>query len=242
MDGRGERMSVWKRILGRMVPVFAAMSAMMLAAQPARADLVLSQVIVDLQPGKPGREDIELWNNGPERIFVVADPAEIVSPGMPGETRNANPDPGVSGLLVTPRRVILEPDQRKLLRIAAVAPRAAVDRIYRVTVKPVAGDVAAPETAIKVLIGYDVLVIYRPGEPAGGVTATREPRAITLTNQGNTNVEVYEGRQCDAAGANCRDLPARRLYAGASLRVAIDHDTPVTYRVSDGRTTVAREF
>jgi len=24
--------------------------------------------------------------------------------------------------------------------------------------------------------------------------------------------------------------------------VAIDHDTPVTYRVSDGRTTVAREF
>ena len=33
----------------------------------ASAQLVLSQVIVDLQPGKRDREDIEIFNNSPDR-------------------------------------------------------------------------------------------------------------------------------------------------------------------------------
>src|SRR5262245_59380906 len=34
---------------------------------PASAEIVLSEVIVDLSPSAPPREDVEVWNNGPER-------------------------------------------------------------------------------------------------------------------------------------------------------------------------------
>jgi len=210
----------------------AIIAAVLLLAGPGQANLVLSQVILDMTPDAATAQDIEIWNNGSDRSYVVAEPAEIVAAGQAGEQRISNPDPAVTGLLVTPQRMILEPGQRRLVRIAAVAPRAAQDRVYRVAIKPVAGDVSASATALKLLIGYDVLVIYRPEKMEGRVTATRGPDAITFRNAGSTNVEMFEGRQCDADGKACKDLPANRLYAGAEWRVPIDRQTPVQYRIA----------
>lgn len=206
-----------------------------LAAAPAHAEMVLSKVIVDMQPADPGYDDIEVWNDGPERLYVVAEPSEIRSPGLPGEQRVSDPDPAVSGLLVTPQRLVLEPDQRRVIRVSAVAPRGEVDRIYRVTIKPVAGEVSADVTALKVLFGYDALVLYRPAGIAGGITATRAGRHITLRNDSNTAQELFDGKQCDAAGQNCKSLPSARLYAGVSWDQALEYDTPVEYSVSTGQ-------
>ena len=211
-------------------------------ATPASADLVLNQVIVDLTPDKVPRLDIEATNTGKERIYVVADPAEIVHPGRPDEARIADPDPAALGLLVTPQKMILEPGERKLVRIASIAPRSTVERIYRVTIKPVIGDVSAPNTALKVLVGYDVLVIVRPGVMTGMVTGTRHGDRLALTNIGTTNVEIYDGRQCDAAAAHCTSLPARRLYAGATWEQPIDPARPVDYRIKTGDKVEQKRF
>lgn len=221
--------------------VVAALAATMLAG-PAWADLVLSQVVIDLPPTAPPRVDVEAWNNGPERIYVVADPAEIVNPGKPDERRVATPDPAALGLLVTPQRMILEPGERKLIRIAAIAPRTMKERIYRVTVKPVAGDVVAQTTALKLLVGYDVLVMFRPTVLDGTVTGVRTGATIALTNAGTTNVELYEGKQCDATGKDCRALPPKRLYAGVSWSQPIDPARPVEYRIKTGQTTLVKRF
>ena len=212
----------------------AAVAVVGLAAQPAAANLVLSQVVVDLTPAGPPRADVEAWNTGAERMYVVAEPASIVDPGTPGERRVAGADPAESGLLVTPQKMILEPGERKLIRIAAVAPRAARDRVYRVTVKPVAGDVSAAGSALKVLVGYDMLVIVRPAVMAGEVAGRRDGTTLVLTNTGSTSVELYEGRQCTAAGGDCRPLPAKRLYAGATWSQTIDPARPVAYKVKTG--------
>ena len=143
--------------------LFRSLVALFLGASaPAGANIVLSQVILDLVPGTPTAQDIEVWNNSSDRSYVIAEPTEVIAPGQPDERREANPNPEISGLLVTPQRMILEPGQRRLIRVSAVAPRRAQDRIYRVAIKPVAGDITASETALKLLIGYDVLVIYRP--------------------------------------------------------------------------------
>lgn len=216
-------------------------AALSLAA-PASADLVLNQVIVDLAPDRVPRLDIEATNTGKERIYVVAEPSEIVHPGKADEARVANPDPGALGLLVTPQKMILEPGERKLVRIASIVPRSAAERIYRVTIKPVAGDVSATNTALKVLVGYDVLVIVRPTVMTGRVTGVRSGNRLTLTNTGTTNVEVYEGRQCDAAGAHCTPLPARRLYAGASWDQPIDPARAVDYRIKTGDKAEQKRF
>ena len=212
-----------------------------LATSPAAAELVLNQVIVDLLPGKVPRLDIEASNTGKERIYVVAEPAEIVNPGKPEEKRVSEPDPAKLGLLVTPQKMILEPGERKLVRIASIAPRGAAERIYRVTVKPVIGDVTATTTALKVLVGYDVLVIVRPTVMTGTVMATRSGNSLMLTNTGTTNVEIYDGKQCDASAA-CTKLRASRLYVGASLTQTIDPTHPITYRVKTGDKVEQRSF
>jgi len=212
------------------------------AASLAQAEMVLSQVIVDLMPGKPLRDDIEVWNDSPERMYVAADPFEIRNPGTPQEQRIPAADPEQSGLLVAPQRLVLEPGERRLVRIAATGERPAADRIYRVAIKPVAGAITADRSALKILVGYDTLVLVRPAQFTGDVTGQRNGKILTLTNAGNTSQELFDGRQCDASGKDCRDLPAKRLYAGATWSQPVPFDTPVSYKASIGGTVRQRTF
>ena len=211
-------------------------------AEPARAEMILSHVIVDLAPGTVPSNDIEIWNTDEERLYVVVEPVEVISPGLPEEQRVQRPDPEQLGLLVTPNRLILEPGQRKRVRITALSPRGAVDRIYRVAIKPVAGDLAAKATALKVLVGYDVLVMLRPEEPTEQLSASRHGRTITFRNDGNTNIELFDGRQCDAKGGRCVDLPGKRLYAGAVWTLPLPYDAPLDYAIKVGDKSGLRHF
>jgi len=208
----------------------------------AQAEMVLSQVIVDLMPDKAPRDDIEVWNNGPDRMYVAADPFEIRNPGTPQEQRVAAGDPEQAGLLVAPERLVLEPGERRVIRVAIVGQRPASDRVFRIAIRPVAGAVTADQSALKVLVGYDALVLVRPAQIIGDVTGRRSGKALTLTNAGDTAQELFGGRQCDSAGKDCRDLPAKRLYSGASWIQTLPFDTPVTYEARIGATVRERTF
>lgn len=206
-------------------------------AVPAHAELVLSELIVELEPGKQVRQDIEVWNDSPERAFVAAEPREILDPSLPSQTARKDPDPEALGLLVSPSRMILEPGQRKLVRIATLTPPLAREHVYRVTIKPVVGAVSAKTTGLKLLVGYDVLVLVRPAQPIVSVTGTRNSRSLTFRNSGNVSVEIVDGRQCDAERSQCADLPGKRLYPGASWMVELPSDRPAEYGLkSPGRT------
>ncbi len=207
-----------------------------LSATAAPAAIVLSQAVVDIGPAAATAQDIEVWNDGGDTAYVIAEPSEIVAPGTPAETRVRITDPAAGGLLVSPQKLILQPGERKLVRIAAVADRPARDRIYRVTIKPVAGSVSAATTALKLLVGYDALVIYRPQAPRPDIVATRSGTALTLTNRGNTNAELFDGNQCPASDTakGCTPLPPRRLYAGARWTQTLPGPGPVTYRLATG--------
>ncbi|WP_028969653.1 fimbrial biogenesis chaperone [Sphingomonas sp. URHD0057] len=197
----------------------------------ARADIVLSELIVELQSGRHNRDDVELWNNGAERAYVAIEPREVLDPGKPGQSSRAEPDPEKLGLLVAPARMILEPGQRKLVRIAMLAAGGDRERVYRVTVKPVAGPLASDASGLKVLIGYDVLVLVRPSEARSNVTIERSANRLTVRNDGNVSVELTQGRQCDSPNAGCRDLPGKRLYAGAQWTETLPGSGPAEYLV-----------
>lgn len=225
----------------RILPALAP--AALVGATPAAAGIVLSQVVLDILPGSDIAQNVEIANDGADIAYVVVEPAEIQDAGRPGEARRAIVDPAVGGLLVTPQRLILQPGERKTIRFAAIADRGPSDRIYRVTVKPVAGAIAAPSTALKLLVGYDVLVIVRPAAPVAKVVGARDGSTLVLRNDGNTNVELFEGQQCDAAApARCRDLPSQRLYVGQQWRQALTGTGPVTYRVAVGKTSAVQRF
>lgn len=213
------------------------------AATPAHASIVLSQVVVDILPTSDVAQNIEVSNDGADIAYVVAEPAEITSPGQPGEARSPIVDPGVGGLLVSPQRLILQPGERKTVRIAAIAPRGATDRVYRVTIKPVAGPVTAAVSALKLLVGYDVLVIYRPAAPAAKIIGERVRNQLTLRNIGNTNADLFEGRNCTGdAAATCKILPSKRLYAGQSWQQTLPGPGSVRYRVAVGSTSSEQQF
>lgn len=200
----------------------------LLAAAPARADLVLSDLIVELEPGKSLRKDLEIWNDSPERSFVAVEPREIVDAALPGQKDRRDPDPQKLGLLVSPHRMILEPGQRKLIRIASLAADAGREHVYRVTVRPVTGEIESEDSGLKVLVGYDVLVLVRPVDVRADVAAVRTGRSLAFTNRGNVSVELVEGRQCAASGS-CIELPGKRLYPGASWSVELKSDAKADY-------------
>lgn len=220
---------------GRARRTWCAVGVGLMLAAPAHADLVLSELIVDLQPGKILREDVEVWNNSPERSYVSIEPREVLNPSLPSQSDRKDPDPEKLGLLVEPARVILEPGQRRLVRIAALSTDLEREHVFRVTIKPVLGPIQSEDSGLKVVVGYDVLVLVRPRQPAARVAGTRIGRRLTLTNSGNVSVEVIDGRQC-AAHAQCTELPGKRLYPGASWTVELPSDLPAEYTLrSPGR-------
>ncbi|MEE4455192.1 transposase [Novosphingobium resinovorum] len=213
-----------------------------LGAGPARAGIALNKVIVDIAPGTPPCDDIEVANDGQERQYVVAGPAVIQTPGTPGEKRVDSPDPTVTGLPVTPQKLVLEPGERKSVRVALIAPRGLDERVFRLAIRPVAGTVEAEQTALKVFVGYDVLIIAQPMAITGNVTATRSAQGVVFHNGANASVEMSEGGQCDAHGRDCRDLPVTRLYAGADWTVPVTRDTPVEYRIQQDKLSTTQRF
>ena len=219
------------RFSRRMVRTAFGFLALAEPAAAARADIVLSRLIVDLRPGSRNREDVEIWNNGPDRAYVAVEPREILAPGLPGQSSRTDVDPEKLGLLVAPARMILEPGQRKLVRIATLAPDSPSERVYRVTVKPVAAPPGVDSSGLKVLVGYDLLVLVRPADARPSVAAQRDGNRLTIRNEGNVSVELTQGRQCAGAGSACKDLPGKRLYAGAQWTETLPGAGPADYLV-----------
>lgn len=223
-----------KKLLAFLLAVLVPMSG-------ASAELSLSQLVVELQAGKHASQDVEVANSGPDPAYVEVDPREIVGAGTPSEAARADPDPQKLGLLVSPTRLILQPGQRRLIRFAALAPTADSERVYRVTVKPVVGKLSSVQSGLKLLVGYDVLVLVRPTVPNVSLIASRSGDQLTIRNEGNVSVELSEGKQCTDPG-HCTDLPSKRLYAGASWSQSLKGDGPVDYLVESAARADHRRF
>lgn len=218
--------------------IFRAFAAIWLGftglTAPAGAELVVSDLVVELQPGKNSRKDIELWNNSDERSYVEITPAEIINPGLSSEVRQEFADPQRLGLLVSPNRMVLEPGQHKAIRIAAIAPPADRERVYRVTIKPVVGDISEGQSGLKILVGYDVLAMVRPAILVPKIVGSREGLTLVVRNEGNSSVELLNGKQCVTAGKGCSALAGKRLYSGAEWRLQLTEEGPIEFSVKLG--------
>lgn len=210
------------------------------ASTPAGASIAVSQMIIELKPGSSPATDIEIVNVSSDRSFIVVEPREIIRAGNTDEKPFFSPDPDRLGLLVSPNRLVLEPNQRRTLRIAAIHPASDRERVYRVTVKPVTGEVSGAESGLKLLVGYDLLVLVRPASIHSVLQARRDGQKLVITNKGNSSVELSDGKQCDQDRKSCRSLPSKRLYAGVSWEQSLTEFGAGEYRVrgAEGWTTM----
>jgi P pilus assembly chaperone PapD len=224
---------------GRVALAVILLCSLGLEAPPARADMMLSKVVVDFTSARPTRDDIEISNSGDDTLYVSIEPAEIVDPGGPDQRRVTNPNPRQLGLLISPNRLVLGPGERKVVRLSLLERPDDRDRIYRVTIKPVIGEIVAAQSALKLVVGYDVLVIARPQNARPLLDVSRRGNTVELRNLGNTNALLFNGRQCDETATDCAELPSKRIYAGGVWQFELPATGPARFLVeSDGGTTV----
>ena len=208
------------RVAGLSFAMLAAIAILVAGPRPASADLLLSAMILDFEPGSPPRRDVELFNNGVETLFVETRVFEVEYPGTEAEARMEVRDPQAIGMLVSPNRVILPPGERRTLRFVLLTEPGPVERIYRVTVTPVVGGVEGEATGLKIILAYEMLVIVRPAEMNPELAGRREGRLLRLENTGNTNILIEEVRQCPGS-ADCSEVPGMRLYPGQEAEIEL---------------------
>ncbi len=202
------------------------------------ANMVLSEAIIHFEPGKPLRKDIEVENPSSENLYVEITPAVVEEPGTKSEKRITITDPRKSGLLVTPNKIVVPPGGRKLVRLVSLEPLGEKERVYRVTFKPVVGDLETEQIGIKVLIGYEVLILMQPANPDPNLIVNRNGKTLSFANEGNTNVLLREGKQCATSKSThsdeCESLRGKRLYPGNNWSVELPYNKPVEYQISIG--------
>lgn len=202
------------------------------------ANMVLSEAIIHFEPGKPLRKDIEVENPSSENLYIEITPTVVEKPGTESEQRVAINDPRELGLLVTPNKLVIPPGGRKLVRLVSLQPLGEQERVYRVTFKPVVGDLETEQIGVKILVGYEVLVLMQPAAPEPNLIVTRNGKSLSFENQGNTNVLLREGKQCPDGAADdsesCKRLNGKRLYPGNSWSVDLPYSKAVDYQMSIG--------
>lgn len=220
-----------KLLLGFSISIILA-----IFAPTAFAAIEVSPILVDVLGDKINPQDIRVTNLGDDIAYVKITPKLIVHPGTPQEKLMTIEDPSKLGLLVTPRIMKISPHKYKLIRLVFTQKADVTDRLYRVDVQPIAGDLLLPkksnEMGIKILVGYGVVVIQRPENLHVAIEMQRTNNTLVVKNNGNTNVVLMDGKQCDSNGNNCKELPVKRIYAGQTWEQTLPYSTPVTYMES----------
>jgi Mat/Ecp fimbriae periplasmic chaperone len=226
---------------------FVVLALTFIAASPtvARADFALSEMIIDIPADAPRQHDVEVISKSKETQYIATETTLVENPGLDNEKRTVITDPQKSGLMVTPNKMVLTENARKIIRLLLLKPVAETDQIYRVAVKPVIQDIVSPtqRMAIKVLIGYETIIIARPKNAKIDLVGERKGTSLTLTNNGNTNANIQYGNQCNALGAECQKIKTARIYAGQTWKTTLPHiDGVVEYEVWDGTTLSTLKF
>lgn len=221
--------------------------AFMLAAVAgnAHAEFLLSEMIVDFAEKAPRQHDVEIISKDKAVQYIAMSAYQVVNPGLPNEKRVDITDPTKSGLMMTPNKLALAPMARRMTRFLLLKAPGETEQIFRVAVKPVIQgvDEQKQKVALKVLVGYEVLVIVRPVNAKVDLVAERKGNSLTLTNKGNTNAYLQNGEQCDSLGANCKTLNVRRIYPGQSWTTTLPYmDGAVKYNVWDGSSVTAMAY
>lgn len=202
---------------GRLITALLAMLATHLCA-----DISVDRVIIDFEPDGEYYADVKVANGSAKKAYVGTTVYEVANPGRPNESRELLTDPDNALLIATPSRTAIEGNQSEPIRILNLDEEQKVERIYRVVIEPATGPLKGDKDMVKVLVSYELLVIVRPVKPVFRILGKREGNTLTLFNDGNSNVYLENGRQCNPAKpTECKELTGERLYAGASWQIQL---------------------
>ncbi len=204
---------------------------------PLQAQLAVDKIIIEFDNASSGKNDVALANTSQEEtLYVKIEVLEVSDPGTPKEKRFVADDPFKIGLIASPTKVIIPPGSKRLVRLVNLFPATGQERVFRVNFTPIAGDEQTEGTSVKLMIGYQALVIVRPEKTVFDLVGTRQGNKLVLTNNGNTNVYLDSVRQCTSEKLEeCTSLTENRLYPGNTWEVELTGDGPVAFNANDGQ-------
>lgn len=192
------------------------------ATGAADANMVLSDVIVDLQAPGEMRHDVDVRNDGDDVLYIEVNVQRVPDPAVDASGRSPETDPRTAGLLASPRRLAIAPGERKRVRLVARRVPTEDDLVYRVAFVPRENEAQTEEAmAFKVLIGYEVLVLVRPPGAKPALDVQRDGTTLRVENRGRSSLLVRKLEYCPGDGAPCDELPGNRLYAGEVWNVEL---------------------
>lgn len=195
---------------------------LLLLAPPVWAGMSLDKIIVYLDDAPNSRDDIVVSNPDDETLYLQTEIYRVDNPGMPDEKRVRVVNPKEFKLLVSPARAVLRTGEQKRFRMMSLERNLEKEKVYRVTFKPVVGDIKSDRTALKILVAYQALVFVQPQGASYELSLERRNGQWALVNRGDINAEISEVQHCRSE-TDCRPLDVKgRIYAGASLPIGQD--------------------
>lgn len=180
--------------------------------------------------GKKKYMDIPVSNINQDgaKAYVTNTLFEIKNPGTPQEERMEIKKGSKQSLIASPQKMIIPYRGKKSIRLVSLHGNIEKDKIYRLSIKPVTGKIDSDDALVRVLIAFDSLIIIRPKDPKPTYTVRREGKKLTVTNTGNTNFLITEGKQCPPNDPEkCQTLVGARIYAGNNKTYEIPTDDKV---------------
>lgn len=211
-------------------------AVLLLTMTPATAwpDIMVDKIIVEFAHNQPPRDDIYVINNGEENAFVKVEVLAVNNPGEDSEERVSLAGAEDVPFIASPARLVIPPGGRKQVRLVNLSGPAEVEQVYRINFTPVLAPLADEDNAVvRVVVAYQVLALAHPAEPVENLEAKRNKNTIEFVNAGNSYVLLAEGKQCDDSGAECVDLPSRRLYAGNRWTIELPYTTPAHFSLTN---------
>ncbi len=208
------------------------------------AQMVLNDSIIHFSGSGGNRSDIEVFNSGKMPLYLHIKPYQIINPGTPEQQKVEIKNPKESGLLVSPQKMVVPPGGRKLVRFVNMNKDRGNEKIFRVLFEPVTGAVKSTQTGLKLLIGYEVLVLMQPSNPTPNLVAERNGKTLLLMNKGNTNIYLRDVKQCPSnpsdGNSACQPIQDKRLYPGNKWQLSLTEDWPVYLEMGVGEKRISR--
>lgn len=202
-------------------------------ACPAQAQLSANPAILAFDAGQTNRKDIKVANTGSRPQYLEVSAARITNTGEHPEVYFQSTNPEEVGLIVAPRRIVLQPGEERVIRVILLETEIAEDKAWRVRIEPTIGEVESDQTVAVALLGYNALVFARPENPFSELVGTRDGKTLTVTNTGNSNVVLHSGEQCSTPDAPCASVTGKRLWPGAEWTTELPEDGPVSFALRD---------
>ncbi|WOX04818.1 fimbrial biogenesis chaperone [Microbulbifer pacificus] len=198
-------------------------TALLLLAQPVFAAMSLDKIILYLNDQPNSREDIVVTNPDAETLYLQTEIYRVDNPGMPDEKRVRVVDPKEFRLLVSPSKAVIPAGEQKRFRLMSLEQGLDKERVYRVTFKPVVGDLKTDKTALKILVAYQALIFVQPKSGSFHLQLEKTaPDALAIVNNGNINAEISGLQYCQRQD-QCAPLEQKgRIYSGAKLQLEGD--------------------